>query len=272
MAVLNQRIIPVEDPDDARIALFKVRDRALNTRADRREQTAAGLFLAEGDLVVARALDAGCTPVTAFCDIDDPPAVVDRFGDDVTVYGGRREVRSEGMGLGVPLSIVALFLRPTPLPESALIDCGRLVAIEAVDNPVNVGTVVRSAVALGWDGLLLDRTSADPLARRALRVSMGNTFVLPFARTESLLDVVHAARARDTLVVALTPADDAIALDTLRPAADQRVLLLLGSERAGLSAELLAAASVRAAIPMQPGVDSLNVAAAAAIACYQLRR
>lgn len=268
MAVL----IPIDDPNDERIALFKVRDRGLNTRADRREQTAAGLFLAEGDLVVKRALDAGCTPLAAFVDIDDPPPVVERFGDEVTVYGGRRNVRSDGMGVGVPLSIVALFHRPAPLPESSLIDFGRVVAIEAVDNPVNIGTVVRSAVALGWDGLLLDRTSADPLARRALRVSMGNAFALPFARVDSLLSVVHAARERGTLVVALTPAVDAVALDTLRPAPDQAVLLLLGSERSGLSAELLSAASVRAAIPMQPGVDSLNAAAAAAIACYQLRR
>ena len=268
MAVL----IPIDDPNDPRIALFKVRDRALNTRADRREQTAAGLFLAEGDLVVARALDAGCVPVTAFCDIDEPPPVVRRFGDDVALYGGRREVRSEGMGLGVPLSIVALFRRPAPLAETTMIGLGRVVAIEAVDNPVNVGTVVRSAVALGWDGLLLDRTSADPLSRRALRVSMGNTFALPFARTDSLLDVVRAASARGAMVVALTPAPDAIALDTLRPSPGQAVLLLLGSERAGLSTELMDAATVRTAIPMQPGVDSLNAAAAAAIACYQLRR
>ncbi|MEO6124206.1 MAG: RNA methyltransferase [Ilumatobacteraceae bacterium] len=272
MAVLTRSIIPIDDPNDDRIALFKVRDRALNTRADRREQTAAGMFLAEGDLVVTRALDAGCTAVAAFCDIDDPPAVVDRFADDIAVYGGHRAVRSEGMGLGVPLSILALFHRPAPLPESALVDFGRVVAIEAVDNPVNLGTVVRSAVALGWDGLLLDRTSADPLSRRSLRVSMGNTFALPFARTDSLLDAVHAAVDRGAMVVALTPAGDAVSLDSLCPAAEQPVMLLLGSERAGLSDELLAAATVRAAIPMQPGVDSLNAAAAAAIACYQLRR
>jgi len=265
-------MILIEDPGDERIALFRLRDRGLNTRADRRERVAAGLFVAEGDLVVGRALDAGCSAVTALVDIDDPPAVVQRFGPDVDVYCASQAVRRIGMGLGVPLSIVALFRRPAPLPPESLAGRTRVVALEAVDNPVNVGTVVRSAAALGWDGLLLDRTSADPLARRALRVSMGNSFSLPFSRADSLIEVVDGARSGGILVVALTPARDAIALHELQPSPDDRVMLLLGSERSGLSCELLAAASVRAVIPMQPGVDSLNAAAAAAIACYHLRR
>ncbi len=264
-------MILIEDADDERIALFNVRDRALNTRADRRERVAAGLFVAEGDLVVSRALDAGCTAVSAFVDVDDPPAVVSRLGPEVSVYCGSQDVRRAGMGLGVPLSIIALFRRPAPRPAESMLGLARIVAVEAVDNPVNVGTIVRSAAALGWHGLLLDRTSADPLARRALRVSMGNSFSLPFARADSLLAVVDNARREGVLVVALTPGAGSIALDTLSPTSGQPVMLLLGSERAGLSGELLAAATVRASIPMQPGVDSLNAAAAAAIACYQLR-
>lgn len=270
MVVLN--LILIEDPDDERIALFRVRDRALNTRADRRELGAAGLFVAEGDLVVARALDAGCEAVSAFVDIDDPPAVARRLEPPVTLYGANQEVRRAGMGLGVPLSIIALFRRPPPLSPDSIVGSGRVIAVEAIDNPVNIGTVVRSAVALGWDGLLLDRTSADPLARRALRVAMGNSLSLPFGRVDSLLAVVNSARRAGTTVVALTPAADAVDLATLAPDTLGRVMLLLGCERSGLSDELLAAASVRAGIRMQPGVDSLNAAAAAAIACYQLRR
>ncbi len=176
------------------------------------------------------------------------------------------------MGLGVPLSIIALFRRPQPLSPDSIVGCGRVVAVEAIDNPVNIGTVVRSAAALGWDGLLLDRTSADPLARRAMRVAMGNSLSLPFGRCDSLLEVVDSARRTGTMVVALTPVPDAVDLATLTTNPQQRVMLLLGCERSGLSDDLLAAASVRAGIRMHAGVDSLNVAAAAAIACYQLRR
>ena len=136
---------------------------------------------------------------------------------------------------------------------------------------VKLGTVVRSAAALGWNTLLLDRTSADPLARRALRVSMGTSFVLPFVRVESLRNTVLAARDAGALVVALTLGDGAMPLHTVRPGNDQPVMLLLGAERTGLSDALLACASAHATIEMTPGVDSLNAAAAAAIACYELR-
>lgn len=265
------RIVVIEDPHDNRLAPFRLRDRALNTRADRRERVAAGLFVAEGDLVVKRALDAGCTPVMAFVDADSPPAVMGRLAGDVTVYGAGVEVRRIGMGLGVPMSIVALFRRPDPLPAEAVITGRRIVVLEAVDNPVNVGTVVRSAAALGWHGLLLDRTSADPLARRALRVSMGTSFALPFARADSLVEVVEAARKSGTLVVAMTPGAGSMPLEGVLPALRQRVMLVFGSERNGLSNELLAACSVRASIPMASGVDSMNAAAAAAVACYALR-
>ncbi|MCU1367945.1 MAG: putative methyltransferase [Ilumatobacteraceae bacterium] len=264
-------MILIEDPADPRIAPFRWRDRALNTRADRRERVAAGMFVAEGDLVVGRALDAGCEPVMAFVDAADVPVVVNRFDPSVEVYGADVDVRRAGMGLGVPLSIVALFRRPEPVDAMALSLRQRTVALEAVDNPVNVGTVVRSAAALGWDGLLLDRTSGDPLARRALRVSMGNTFALRFARAGSLVDVVTAARERGTLVVALTPAAGSMPLEAVLPAHRQAVMLVLGSERAGLSRELLDAASVHASIPMAGGIDSMNAAAAAAVACYALR-
>lgn len=264
-------MIIIDRPDDERIAHFRMRERGLNTRADRRERVGAGLFVAEGDLVVARALNAGCQAVMALVDVVAPPAVIDRFDTEVAVYAADEDVRRVGMGLGVPLSIVALFRRPDPLDVSTLAGVRRIVALEAVDNPVNVGTVVRSAAALGWNALLLDRTSADPLARRALRVSMGTAFALPFVRVESLVDTVRGARDEGTLVVALTLGADAVPMHAVRPANDQPVMLLLGAERTGLSETLLDCASLHATIEMAPGVDSLNAAAAAAVACYALR-
>ncbi len=265
-------MIIIDSADDDRIAPFRMRERGLNTRADRRERVGAGLFVAEGDLVVSRALDAGCEAVMALVDTLSPPDVVNRFGLGVAVYAADEDVRRVGMGLGVPLSIVALFRRPDPLDATALVGAQRIVALEAVDNPVNVGTVIRSAAGLGWNALLLDRTSADPLARRALRVSMGTSFALAFVRADSLHDTVVAARESGTLVVALTLTPDAMPLQTVRPDIDQPVMLLLGAERTGLSDALLGCASVHATIEMAPGVDSLNAAAAAAIACYALRR
>ena len=264
-------MIFIDDANDVRIAPFRMRERGLNTRGDRRERVAAGLFVAEGDLVVARALDAGCEAVTAFVAADSPPRVTGRFGADVDVFSADEDVRRVAMGLGVPLSIVALFRRPAPRNADDIASAHRVVALEAVDNPVNVGTVVRSAAALGWDGLLLDRTSADPLTRRALRVSMGTSFSLAFARADSIEHTVHAARERGALVVALTLGHDAMPLHAVLPSVGQPVMLLLGAERTGLSDELLAAASIRATIPMAQGVDSLNAAAAAAVACYVLR-
>jgi tRNA G18 (ribose-2'-O)-methylase SpoU len=264
-------LIRIDDPLDERLAPFRLRDRGLNTRADRRERVAAGMFVAEGDLVVERALAAGCAPVMAFVDADDPPAVVQRFGADVDVYAGDTEVRREGMGLGVPLSIVALFRRPAPIDPDAVARGRRVVALEAVDNPVNVGTVIRSAAALGWHGLLLDRTSGDPLSRRALRVAMGTTFALPFARAGSLVDAIGAARDRGTLVVALTPERAAMPLEGVLPGFGQSVMLVVGSERNGLSDDVLDVCGVRACIPMAAGVDSMNAAAAVAVACYALR-
>ncbi|MCU1392529.1 MAG: putative methyltransferase [Ilumatobacteraceae bacterium] len=269
--MIQPDVIHIADAGDPRIAPFRALDRMLNTRADRREQVAAGRFVAEGELVVQRALDAGCRPAMAFVDSENVPAVVDRFDESVEVYGADEDVRRAGMGLGVPLSIVALFHRPAPVDPYTLIGRRRLMALEAVDNPVNVGTVVRSAAALGWSGMLLDRTSADPLARRALRVAMGNAFALPFARSTSLAATLRDARDRGALVVAMTPAAGAVPLEGVLPGFAQPVVLVIGSERNGLSEELLDVCSVRAAIPMAEGVDSLNAAAAAAVACYALR-
>jgi tRNA G18 (ribose-2'-O)-methylase SpoU len=260
--------IRIEAVDDERLALFRLRERGLTTRADKRDDTGAGLFLAEGDLVVTRALEAGCEPFAALADADRVPEVAERLGIDVFVGGD--EIRRLVTGLGMPHPIVAVFHRPTrPSPAALLARCHRLVVAERVDNPANIGGIVRNAAGLGWDGLLLDGTSADPLSRRALRVAMGTAFTLPHARTLDLVDLLDGL---DIDLLALTPdpnADpiNAVAeqLDGQRPRA-----ILIGSERAGLSDKLLGLAQgVR--IPMADGVDSLNAAAASAVACHVLR-
>ncbi|TVR26111.1 MAG: RNA methyltransferase [Ilumatobacter sp.] len=260
-------MLTVDDPADPRLDLFRRNDRGLAGRADRRDDAGAGHFLAEGDLVVERALDAGCTAVAALVDPDRVPDVAHRL--DAVVYTAGPEVRRAVTGLGMLHPVVAVFERPARRSAADLVaGCDRLVVLEGVDNPANVGAIVRNAAALGWDGLLLDHTSSDPLARRALRVAMGTAFTLPHARTSDLAGALTDASDMD--LIALTPAADATDLAELRIA--ERRALLIGSERAGLSAELLTIATHCARIPMAGGVDSLNAAAASAIACYALRR
>ena len=270
--------ILVESPDDPRLEQFRLRERELRprrlparaTKGDAPENVEPGLFVAEGDLVVDRALAAGCTPRAALTDSTRPAAVLERFPADVPVYAASAEARRMLTGLGVALDVIALFERP-PLDDfRRLIDRARnVIVLEDVDNPTNVGAIVRSAVALGVDGLVLDRNSSDPLARRALRVSMGTAFGLDTARHTSIIEVIEKLESSGYVVHALTPDARATDISAVVPTGD-RVAIVLGSERQGLSTETLARITSLVRIPMAEGVDSLNVAAAAAVACYAL--
>ncbi len=264
-------MIVIDDPDDPRVAPFRLNERGLSNRRQRRDDGGDGLFMTEGDLVVERALDAGCTPVLALVDARRPPAVTARLADLVPVYAGGEQLRAAVTQLGMPYSIVALFERPARTTVAQLAaSARRLVLAEAVDNPLNIGSIVRNALALGWEGLVLDSTSVDPLARRAMRVSMGHSLHLPHARTDDMPTTVGELVRDGWQVCALTPSADARPLDDV--VALDRVALLVGSERVGLTDGAMAAASQRVSIPMHGGVDSLNVAAASAVACWALRR
>jgi tRNA G18 (ribose-2'-O)-methylase SpoU len=262
--------IPVADPHDQRLAVFRLNERQLSNRQQRRDDAGDGMFMAEGDLVVERSLDVGCTPVVALVDGSRAPAVAHRLAASIPVFSGGDEVRAFVTKLGVPNSIVAIFQRP---PRSTVDDLAiaarRLVLVEAVDNPANIGAIIRNAAGLGWDGLIVDTTSADPLSRRSLRVSMGHALALPHARTSDTASTVHMLCERGFTVAALTPARDAIDLaDAPHP---EHLVVCLGAERVGLRDAVLDAATLRVRIPMEDGVDSLNVAAATAIACWAWR-
>jgi tRNA G18 (ribose-2'-O)-methylase SpoU len=263
--------ITIESTDDERLALFRLRERGLTNRADKRDDAGAGMFLAEGDLVVSRAHAAGCRAIAALADADRVPPIAHDLGVDVFIGGD--EIRRMVTGLGMPHPIVAIFERPPrPSAISLLSQSRRLVIVEAVDNPANIGGIVRNAAGLGWDGLLLDGTSGDPLSRRALRVAMGTTFALPHARTRDLMGLLDDECTRGQRdLIALTPDPQAAdlrelaaSLDAARPRA-----VMIGAERAGLSDDALRLA-IPARIPMAGAVDSLNAAAASAIACWAL--
>jgi tRNA G18 (ribose-2'-O)-methylase SpoU len=265
-------VIEIFTADDSRLDAFRWRERQLTTIAQRKAGLNAGQFIAEGDLVVQRALDAACVPDTVLCD----PKRAATFSAQVAQRGGQLyvasvDIRREVTGLGVPLDAIGLFHRPLPVRADVLIDtCQRLLVLDCIDNPSNIGAIVRTAVALGWDGLLLDTTSADPLSRRALRVSMGTALKIPFARVDNIARTLANLRDRGVTTIGLTPAPNAKKISDVQIQPLERRALVLGSERGGLSESTLGQCLLHVNIPMMNGIDSLNVAAAAAVACYAL--
>lgn len=265
-------MIEIFTADDSRLDAFRWRERQLTTIAQRKAGLSAGHFIAEGDLVVQRAIDAGCIPDTVLCD----PKRASTFDAQVTQRGGQVcvasvDIRRDVTGLGVPLDAIGLFHRPAAVRADDLIDiCQRLLVLDCIDNPSNVGAIVRTAVALGWDGILLDTSSADPLSRRALRVSMGTALKIPFARIQNTAHTLAKLRDREVTTIGLTPAISATGISNVQLQPHGRRALVLGSERSGLSDSTLAQCLLHVSIPMMHGVDSLNVAAAAAVACYAL--
>lgn len=264
-------LITVHDPNDQRLDPFRWRERQLASKSQRAEKVGAGLFVAEGDLVVQRALDTGHTPVALLCGPKHARSLAEQIPNDVTIYEAPSDVRRDVTGLGVPLDVTGLFQRPALLEPQSLIENSRfLVVLEAIDNPTNVGAIMRSAVALGWDGVLLDHTSADPLARRALRVSMGTALSLRFARASGEKSLQQLLQSNNIASFALTPHRSAVDISHVQIVAHQKRAVLLGSERDGLTKDLLSSATQAVRIPMHNNIDSLNVSVAAAIAMYAL--
>lgn len=263
-------IVSVAEANDSRLEAFRWRDRQLASSTDRKEKVGAGLFIAEGDLVVDRALASQCKPFALLCD----ESMAEKYNSELpttTIYVANEEIRREVTGLGVPLRAMGLFHRPPLTSVSSLLETKqRLVIAEAIDNPTNLGAIIRSAAGLGWDGIILSSASADPLARRALRVSMGTGLMVPFARLEEADDIHSLLRSHSFRSFALTPQETALDMQSVQLAPDDRVAVFLGSERDGLNSDTLRSANEMVRIPMHSFVDSLNVGAAAAIALYQL--
>lgn len=264
-------IIEVNDPADERLDAFRWRDRQLASKLDRLDIVGAGLFVAEGDLVVERAIELGYQAIALLCDEHTGHQLAARVSAEVHVFLAPEALRGEVTGLGVPLRATGLFRRPALRSvHDVMASAQRVVLAEDIDNPTNLGAIVRSAAALGWDGIILAPGSADPLARRALRVSMGSGLSLPFARltpTDNLAEMLahHAYTS-----FALTPDASATNISLVSHSPNQKLALLLGSERDGLDDATMEAATHMVRIPMHAGIDSLNVGAAAAIAMHAL--
>ncbi|MGH3736958.1 MAG: TrmH family RNA methyltransferase [Micromonosporaceae bacterium] len=258
------------DPADERIADYRaLTDVELRTRFEPPQ----GLFIAEGELVLRRALRAGYRARSVLVDAKR----VDQLGEVDTagapVYAAEPGVLAELTGFHVHRGVLASFHR-RELPEVAelLPTAHRVAVLEDINNHTNLGAIFRAAAGLGVDAVLLSPSCADPLYRRSVRVSMGEVFAVPYARFAEWPAGLGQLREAGFSVVALTPGPDSVPIDELPVAVRQRPALLLGAEGAGLSSRALAAVDVRAGIPMCGGVDSLNVAAAAAVAFWELRR
>jgi tRNA G18 (ribose-2'-O)-methylase SpoU len=259
----------ITDPDDERIADYRaLTDLELRTRWE----PPSGLFIAEGELVLRRALKAGYRMRSVLVDAKRVRQVGD-LGDEAPVYAASQAVLDAITGFHVHRGVLASFhRRPLLDPAEVLAGARRIAILEDVNNHTNIGAIFRGAAALGMDAVLLSPTCADPLYRRSVRVSMGEVFAVPYARIEPWPAGLDQVRQAGFSLLAMTPAPDALPIQRLTTAQRARPALLLGAEGAGLSAEALAVSDQAVVIPMQAGVDSLNVAAAAAVAFWELCR
>lgn len=256
--------------DDPRLADYRqLRDVTLR----RRLETAEGLFLAEGEKVVRRAVRAGYRPRSFLMAARWLPGLADVLDStDAPCYVVSESLAEQVTGFHVHRGALASLERqPLPAPEAVLRESRTLLVLEDIVDHTNVGAIFRCGAALGVDGVLLAPRCADPLYRRSIKVAMGAVFALPWTRLADWAEAVSTISAAGFTTVALTLAADAQPIEEAVADLD-RVALLLGSEGHGLSSRWEQAADRRAIIPISAGIDSLNVAAAAAVACYVTAR
>ena len=239
-----------------------------------RDAPEKGLFIGESPKVVERALDAGYEPVSLLLErrhaVGEAAALLRRCGD-IPAYTAEFDVLTKLTGFQLTRGVLcAMRRRPPAELQTVCAGARRVAVLEDVQNPTNVGAIFRSAAALGIDAVLLTPNCSDPLYRRSIRVSMGNVFLIPWTY---LGEDWHAQlRSLGFRTAAMALRDDSLPVDAPVLAAEEKLALVLGTEGDGLAAQTIAACDYTVRIPMAHGVDSLNVAAAAAVAFWQLGR
>jgi tRNA G18 (ribose-2'-O)-methylase SpoU len=263
-------LVEIDDPDDPRLADYRdLRDVELRKHLEAEH----GLFLAEGEKVVRRAVEAGFTPRSYLM----APRWLDGLADvlassDAPCFVVSEALAEEVTGFHVHRGALAsLQRRPLPSLDEVLEGARSVLVLEDIVDHTNVGAILRSGAALGFDAVLLAPRCADPLYRRSIKVAMGAVFTMPWTRLPDWHDALPSLSARGFTTVALTLADDATGIEEAVAGLD-KVALVLGSEGHGLSTRWEQSADRRAIIPMRAGIDSLNVAAATAVACYVTAR
>ena len=232
-----------------------------------------GMFIAESPKVIMRALEAGCVPVSILAERGhihgEAREAIDRCGD-IPVYTAPLEVLTQLTGFQLTRGMLCAMLRPKqPVVEEILSSSRRVAVLENVMNPTNVGAIFRSAAALGMDGVLLTSGCTDPLYRRSARVSMGTVFQVPWAYVPDTWQALLKEKGFATAAMALR--EDSLSIDDPLLRQEEKLAVVLGTEGDGLAQETIARCDFTVKIPMYHGVDSLNVAAASAVAFWELR-
>lgn len=265
-------IIEIQNFSDPALDLYaRLTENQLLNRADPEN----ALFIAESPLVIGRALDAGCKPVSFLMERQHIEGkgreILARCCQDVPVYTAEESVLAQLTGFHLTRGMLCAMRRPKlPSVEEVCRSARRIVVLENVMTPTNIGAIFRSAAALGMDAVLLTCAGSDPLYRRASRVSMGNVFLIPWTYLPEEGDWTQLLRSFGFRTVAMALRDDSVRLDDPRLAAEEKLAIVMGTEGDGLASTTIASCDYTVKIPMYHGVDSLNVAAASAVAFYEL--
>lgn len=266
------KIIEISDFSAPELDVYaRLTENQLLNRADPKN----AMFVAESPLVIGRAMDAGCVPLSFLMEPKHIEGrgheILARCADDVPVYTAPLEVLTQLTGFHLTRGMLCCMLRPALPALSELCAASRRVAVlENVMNPTNIGAIFRSAAALGMDAVLLTAAGSDPLYRRAARVSMGTVFQVPWTYLPEDADWQDVLHSYGFKTAAMALRDDSLSIADPRLREVEKLAIVLGTEGDGLASETIAACDYTVKIPMSHGVDSLNVAAASAVAFYQL--
>lgn len=266
-------LIEIQSLDAPELAVFaSLTEAQLLNRKDPEN----ALFIAESPKVIRVALDAGLEPVALLCErrhiTGDTADIIARCPDGMPVYTGDRDVLARLTGYTLTRGVLCAMRRPRARTLYNICHgARRLVVIDGVTDTTNIGAIFRSAAALGIDGVLLTPTSCDPLNRRAIRVSMGTVFLVPWTWLPDMPAWPTLLREHGFKTMAMALTDQSVSLDDPCLKAEERLAIVMGTEGDGLAREVITATDYVARIPMAHGVDSLNVAAAAAVAFWELR-
>lgn len=267
--ICSLMLIEINSLDDSGVEMFgSMTDAQLRNRLDEEK----GIFIAESPKVINVALDAGYEPLALMCErkhiIGDAAEIIERCGD-IPVYTGDREILSGLTGYKLTRGVLCAMRRPRMKSvEELCVNAKRVVVIDGVVDTTNVGAIFRSAAALDIDTVLLTPTSCDPLNRRAVRVSMGSVFLVPWGW---IYNPVTSLRKLGFKTVAMALTEESVSIDDPGLRYEPKLAIIMGTEGDGLSSDVIAEADYTAKIPMSHNVDSLNVAAAAAVAFWELR-
>ena len=265
-------IVRIDSLDAAGVEVFaSLTEAQLRNRLD----PAQAMFIAESPKVIDVALNAGYEPVSLLGEerhiAGDAAGIIARCGDEVPVYTGSRELLAALTGYTLTRGVLCAMRRPVEKSVGEVCDgASRIVVIDGVVDTTNIGAIFRSAAALGIDGVLLTSTSCDPLNRRSIRVSMGSVFLVPWGRLPA--EGYRSLQEMGFKTAAMALSDNSVSIDDAELMAEPRLAIVMGSEGDGLPRDVIDSADYVVKIPMHHCVDSLNVAAASAVAFWQLRK